>query len=151
MPFRVTSSAFADGDAIPARFTCDGRDLSPPLEWHDSPAGTRTFALVLDDPDAPSGTFTHWLLWDIAAERQGLAEGVESRDAGTPGTNDFSRLGYGGPCPPKRHDAHRYRFQLYALDRRLELPLGSSRTVFDAALRRGVLASAVLQGRYRRQ
>ena len=150
MAFTLTSPAFAPGAAIPVRHTCDGEDLSPPLVWHGAPPGTKAFALVVDDPDAPSGTFTHWLLCDVPASRAGLPEGVATGQIGVAGTNGFSRLGYGGPCPPRGHGPHRYRFRLHALSAPLGLTAGCSRAEVDAALDGATLASAELVGRYER-
>ncbi len=124
----LSSPAFSDGQRIPRRFTCDGEDLSVPLRWSDAPAETRSFVLLCDDPDAPAGVWHHWAVYDIPPDRTELAEGV-----GRPGAksrlkqaiNDFGRTGYGGPCPPRRHGDHHYRFRLLALsiDR---LPVGAT-------------------------
>ena len=116
--FKLTTDAFDDGATIPRQFTCDGEDLSPALTWSDPPAGTQSFALVVDDPDAPSGVFGHWAAFDIDRQSEGLAQG-SGNDPSPPfsqGRNDFGRTGYGGPCPPPGHGPHRYRFKLYALD-----------------------------------
>jgi Raf kinase inhibitor-like YbhB/YbcL family protein len=147
MAFALTSAAFQQNDPVPVRFTCDGDDLSPPLAWTDAPSGTRAFALMLEDPDAPSGAFTHWLLADIPANALSIAEGG---DIGVPGINDFGRTGYGGPCPPKGRGRHRYRIQLHALSRAIGLPAGFDRQRFDAALRGSVLGTAILNGWYER-
>jgi Raf kinase inhibitor-like YbhB/YbcL family protein len=147
MAFALGSSAFRQDEQIPSRHTCDGADVSPPLTWTDPPDGTGAFALVVDDPDAPSGTFTHWLLADIAATDRSCAEG---HSVGVQGTNDFGRRGYGGPCPPKGHGRHRYRFHLHALSRPVGLPAGISRSQVDAALQGLVLDTAVLTGWYER-
>jgi Raf kinase inhibitor-like YbhB/YbcL family protein len=152
--FEMRSSAFQPGAVIPTRHTCDGVDVSPALSWTDPPAGARSLALVVDDPDAPRGTWTHWLLWDLPADRRGLPEGV-SRTTGGPegsrqGTSDFRKAGYGGPCPPPGA-AHRYFFRLLALDGPLDLPAGADRAAFDRALqKRRVLGTAELMGRYAR-
>jgi Raf kinase inhibitor-like YbhB/YbcL family protein len=108
--FALTSEAFADGQTIPTEFTCDGTDRPPPLTWDEPPVGTKSFALVVDDPDAPSGTFRHWGAYDIPASARSLAG--EFPEA----VNDFGKPGYGGPCPPKGHGPHHYRFKLMALD-----------------------------------
>jgi Raf kinase inhibitor-like YbhB/YbcL family protein len=148
-PFTLTSPAFDDGGTIPVLFTCDGEDLSPRLDWTSPPEGTRSFALVLDDPDAPSGTFTHWLLFDLPAESRSLAEGVQG--AGVGGRNDFEEEGYGGPCPPIESDEHHYSFHLYALDvETLHLSEGAGRAELDAALEGHVLGEARLGGRFGR-
>jgi Raf kinase inhibitor-like YbhB/YbcL family protein len=147
MAFTLTSSAFTEGQDIPVRHTCDGANISPSLAWTDPPDGTVGFALVLDDPDAPSGTFTHWLLADIPGGARSLGEG---HAAGVAGTNDFGKHGYGGPCPPKGHGPHRYRFHVHALSRALALKPGFNRHACDAALKGRILATAVLTGRYER-
>jgi len=149
--FSLTSPAFADGSPIPKRHTCDGADRSPALSWADAPVGTASLALIVDDPDAPRGTFVHWVAFDIdGLPSGGLAEGISrTADAPPEGRNDFGRLGYGGPCPPPG-PTHHYRFTLYALDRRLGL--GSSPTAAElrAAMSGHVLGQAVLVGTYRR-
>jgi Raf kinase inhibitor-like YbhB/YbcL family protein len=136
---------------MPTRHTCDGENVSPPLTWASPPPNTKAFALVMDDPDAPGGQFTHWMLCDIPATRADLDEGGEPDGAGTPGLNDFSKLGYGGPCPPRGHGPHRYRFHLMALDRRLGLRPGFSRADFDAALTNATLGIATLVTTYERR
>jgi len=147
MAFVIRSSAFAPDQAIPMRHSCDGSNVSPPLEWTDPPAGTAGFALVVDDPDAPSGTFTHWLLADVPAGERAFDEG---RSSGVVGRNDFGRSGYGGPCPPKGHGRHRYRFHLHALSEPLGLEPGYDRDAIDRALKGRVLATAVLTGHFSR-
>ncbi len=144
----LTSPAFAEGAAIPLRFTCDGEDRSPPLTWSDPPEGTRALALVMDDPDAPGGVFTHWLVYDLPADARSLAEG-ELPGGGKQGENDFGRIGYGGPCPP-RGEQHRYRFAIYALDAPLDLPPGARRAAVLEAIAGHALARGVLTGTYRR-
>jgi len=149
----LTSPAFAEGAAIPRRFTCDGEDLSPPLAWSEPPEGTRAFALVVDDPDAPGGTFTHWLVYDLPADARSLPEGVPAESelpgGGRQGENDFGRTGYGGPCPP-RGEQHRYRFAVYALDAPLGLPPGAGRGEVLEAIAGHALARGMLTGTYRR-
>lgn len=149
MDIDFSSPAFDAGGSIPREHTCDGADRSPPLRWGDPPDGTRAFALVVDDPDAPRGTWVHWLGWDIPATARGLPEGVgpEAQEL-VQGTNDFKKIGYGGPCPPPGHGAHRYFFRLYALDRPLALPRGASRAELDRAMRGHVLAQAEWMGKY---
>lgn len=118
MTLTLDSGAIRSGQAIEARFTCDGDDISPPFTWHDAPSGTRSFALVLADPDAPRGTFFHWAVFDIPADRAGLGQGLapEAAIGGLrQGVNDFGRVGYSGSCPPKGDRPHRYRFRLFAL------------------------------------
>lgn len=151
MAFSLVSPAFANGAHVPTRITCDGDDISPALQWAHPPTGTAAFALVLDDPDAPSGTFTHWLLCDIPPTATGLAEGFAPRAMGVSGTNDFGRIGYGGPCPPKGHGPHHYRFHLHALDRTLNVDEGFSRDDIDAALTGHVIGTATLMGTYERR
>ena len=109
----LTSEAFQDGQPIPAQYTCDGADQTPALHWSEPPPGTRSFALVIDDPDAPGGTFHHWGVFDIFASARSIGGGQR---IGTEVTNDFGKPGYGGPCPPKSHGPHHYHFKLFALD-----------------------------------
>lgn len=108
--FTLSSTAFADGQPVPAQFSCDGTDQPPPLEWGEPPAGTRSFALIVDDPDAPGGTFRHWGAFNLAATARSATGSFAQA------TNDFGKTGYGGPCPPRGHGPHRYRFKLLALD-----------------------------------
>jgi hypothetical protein len=143
----LTSSAFANGGRIPPRYACEGENISPPLRWSSPPDETRSLALIVQDPDAPVGTFTHWLGWGIDPEAGGLAEG---EPAPVEGQNDFGEIGYGGPCPPPGHGPHRYVFLLYALDSELGLPEGASREQFTQALDGHVLARAELVGIYER-
>src|SRR5262245_44216374 len=118
MAFTVTSSAFAEGQPVPKQFTCDGNDTAPPITVKDPPKGTKSFAVIVDDPDAPKGTFTHWLAYDIPVEGTAL-RATEGKML----TNDFGRKGYGGPCPPAGHGTHRYYFTVYAVDApRLDIP-----------------------------
>ena len=150
MTFTLTITAFADGGLIPAKFTCEGANVSPELRWNDAPANTRSYALIVDDPDAPAGTFTHWVLFDMPAERSSLAEGAGA--IGAAGKNDFGRAGYGGPCPPRGHGPHRYTFTLHALDiASLKLKAGAGRREMETALRGHILAQAAYLGRYERQ
>ena len=150
---RLTTSSFEPGDDIPRRFTCDGGDISPDLAWSAAPAGTRSFVLVVDDPDAPAGTWVHWVLYDLPAGTRELAAGVPADErlpsGARQGRNDFKRIGYGGPCPPAG-SAHRYFFRLYALDAPLALPAGATRAQVARAMEGHVLAEAELMGRYRR-
>jgi len=154
--FALTSTAFTNGAAIPARFTCDGEDLSPALSWSGAPKGTATFALVVEDPDAPGGTFIHWVLYDLPATTNALAEGMPKDGSlaklgnAHQGRTSFKALGYGGPCPPKG-PAHRYYFRLYALDAALGLPVGATRDEVVAAMRGHELAKAELMGTYARR
>jgi hypothetical protein len=144
--------AFANGAVIPARHTCDGADESPALAWADIPPGVKSFALIVEDPDAPVGTWNHWLLWDVPASAQGLPPGFEAGSTGVSGRNDFGRRGYGGPCPPPGHGRHRYFFRLFALDRKtLGLAEGSSRRALDNALAGHIIAAAEYLGVYERK
>jgi Raf kinase inhibitor-like YbhB/YbcL family protein len=152
MEFKLISAAFAQGGTIPKLHTCEGADLSPALEWSGEPAGTQSFAVIADDPDAPVGTWNHWLLYDIPASIHALAQGFKSGQVGESGVNDFGRLGYGGPCPPKGHGPHRYFFRLFAVNAMsLELAAGAIRSDLDRALRGRVLAEAQYMGRYERK
>ncbi|MBM4391173.1 MAG: YbhB/YbcL family Raf kinase inhibitor-like protein [Deltaproteobacteria bacterium] len=144
--FELSSTAFTQGATIPARHGCTGDDLSPPLAWTAPPDGTASFALVVDDPDAPRRTWQHWLVWNIPPTSRQLGEALGA-DQHVQGTNDFKKVGYGGPCPPPGHGAHRYFFRLYALDVMLGLPAGASRAELDAAMKGHVLASAELMGK----
>jgi Raf kinase inhibitor-like YbhB/YbcL family protein len=145
MAFTVTSPAFADGQPVPKSFTCDGNDAPPPMTVTDPPDGTRSFVVIMDDPDAPKGTFTHWLTYDIPAEGNAL-----QATAGKTLKNDFGRKGYGGPCPPPGHGVHRYYFTVYAVDVPSLDPAGDSRDDLEAALKGHALAKARLMGRYER-
>jgi Raf kinase inhibitor-like YbhB/YbcL family protein len=149
----LASPAFAPGEAIPARYTCDGDDISPPLQWQGTPAAAQTLALIMDDPDAPRGTWVHWLLYNIPATATGLPEAVGPSGPGpggsVQGNNSWNRAGYGGPCPPS--GAHRYFFKLYALDTELDLAAGASKEALLAAMEGHILAQGELMGAYRRQ
>jgi Raf kinase inhibitor-like YbhB/YbcL family protein len=150
--FRLTSPSFQANGDIPARFTCSGDDLSPALAWTDPPAGTQSFALIADDPDAPGGVFTHWVLYDLPPGTHELPEGVPHAadpGGGRQGHNDFDKIGYGGPCPPPG-GPHRYSFRLYALDKKLNLRGGASKSEVERALKGHVLAQAELTGRFGR-
>ncbi len=152
MAFKVMSSAFPEGGTIPKLHTCEGADLSPALEWSGAPANAKSFALIVDDPDAPAGTWNHWLLWDIPASVHTLPQGFKPGKSGESGTNDFGKPGYGGPCPPKGHGPHRYFFKLYALDTEtLDLRAGAKRADLDRALRNHTIAEAQYMGRYERR
>jgi Raf kinase inhibitor-like YbhB/YbcL family protein len=153
MAFTVQSTAFTAGGTIPARYTCDGANLSPALSWKDAPAGTQSLALIADDPDAPAGTWTHWILWNLPPQATLLPEGVPPSETlangARQGRNNFQRLGYGGPCPPPGK-AHRYFFRLYALDARLDQKPGAVRSELEAAMQGHVLAQSEWMGRYAR-
>ncbi len=144
---RITSSAFQEGASTPSKFTCDGAGTSPPLQIADVPSGAKSLALIVDDPDAPSGLFTHWTVWNISPQTSTIGEG--STPQGVQGTNDFGKSGYGGPCPPS--GTHRYYFKIFALDRELDLPSGAKRGQLDAAMKGHVVAQGELMGRYSRK
>ena len=143
----LTSPAFDDGEPIPEKYSCDGDDTSPALNWSFVPEGTRSLALIVHDPDAPSGDFTHWLAWNIDPEPGGLEEGVPAPGQGA---NGFGRPGYGGPCPPPGHGSHRYFFELHAVDTDLDLEAGAAREQLEDAIEGHVLAKAQLIGTYER-
>jgi Raf kinase inhibitor-like YbhB/YbcL family protein len=144
---KVTSSAFQQGGNIPSKFTCDGANTSPPLQVSDVPSEAKSLVLIVDDPDAPGGLFTHWAIWNISPQTTTIAEG--STPKGGHGTNDFGKSGYGGPCPPS--GAHRYYFKVFALDREVELPSGAKRSQLNAAMKGHVIAQGELIGRYSRK
>jgi Raf kinase inhibitor-like YbhB/YbcL family protein len=146
-PFTLRCDAFENGQPIPARHTCDGEDLSPQLSWTEPPEDTRSLALVVDDPDAPSGTFSHWLAWGIYVGAGGLGEGEA---APREGRNDFGATGYRGPCPPPGHGVHHYSFRLAALDSELDLAAGAGKQELEQALAGRVLIVAELVGTYER-
>jgi Raf kinase inhibitor-like YbhB/YbcL family protein len=153
MAFTVSSKSFSSGEEIPKKFTCDGADVSPELTWTDPPANTKAFALIADDPDAPAGTWTHWVLYDLPAEVRHLPEGT-SKSAELPsgarqGKNDFGKIGYNGPCPPPGK-SHRYFFKLYALDSKLNLKPGASKQEVERAIASHTLVKAEWMGRYKR-
>lgn len=149
---QITSSSIRDG-RIPKQFTCDGADISPQLAWNAPPRTTKNFALILTDPDAPSGTFTHWVLYEIPAKTQSLTEGLPNQaqlpDGSRQGRNDFGKTGYGGPCPPHNSD-HHYVFTLYALDTILELQPGATRDQVEQSIKAHILARGEMTARYAR-
>ena len=149
----LMSAAFEDGAAIPVQYTCDGADISPPLEWGDPPPNTASFALVMDDPDAPIGTWVHWVIYDLPAEARSLPEGVAGEpdlaSGGVQGKNSWPKTGYGGPCPPS--GAHRYFFKLYALDAVLGAGPGLSKEQLLQEMEGHVLAQTQLVGTYAHQ
>lgn len=153
MSLSVKVPAFRNGGEIPARFTCSGADLSPALAWSGAPSATRSFALILEDPDAPGGTFTHWVIWNLPAQPTSLPDGVPTnsvlKNGACQGRNDFGRIGYRGPCPPPGRP-HRYIFRLLALDRALSLRGGSSRAEVERSLRGCVLDEASWMGTFGR-
>jgi len=144
---KITSSAFHEGSNIPSKFTCDGSDASPPLQITGVPSEAKSLVLIADDPDAPSGLFTHWLVWNIPPQTSSIAEG--SAPKGVHGANDFGKSGYGSPCPPS--GTHRYSFKIFALDSALELRSGAKRSQVDAAMKGHVIAQGELVGRYARK
>lgn len=149
----LTSSAFENNEMIPAKYTCDGDDVSPPLSWAAVPQGTQSLTLICDDPDAPAGTWSHWVLYNISPDRDGLEENVPRDERlsqiGMQGRNDFGNSGYGGPCPP-RGSTHHYYFRLYALDTTLEAMEGATRKQVLNRIQDHVLAQTELIGLYAR-
>lgn len=152
MHLKLLVSAFPEGENIPKLHTGEGADVSPALEWTGAPPETRSFALIVDDPDAPVGTWTHWMIWDLPPATLNLAQGHKPGPPEVEGMNDFGRHGYGGPMPPKGHGQHRYFFKLFALDvASLGLPADSRRAAADHALQGHVLAAAQYMGRFERR
>lgn len=153
MSFVLVTKAFPKGGDIPSKYSCSGEDVSPSLSWSGAPAETKSFALIVEDPDAPSGTFTHWIVYDLPAATRQLPENVSRTDdlsgGGRQGRNDFHRVGYGGPCPPPGRP-HRYFFKLYALNAALNLPAGASKREVESAMRSRILAQAELMGKFAR-
>ena len=152
MTLELTTTAFQKNGFIPTRFTCDGTDASPPLAWNDPPAGTQSFVLIVDDPDAPAGTWVHWVVYDMPARLRGLPEGLaksrELPDGSRQGLNDFRRIGYDGPCPP-RGSAHRYFFKLYALDIKTNLNEAVTKSELERAMKGHILAESEIVGRFK--
>ncbi len=144
----VTSTAFKEGEMIPRKYTCDDRDLSPQIGWSGVPAGAKTIALICDDPDAPAGTWVHWVVFNIPATVKELAEGASMPAGAKQGINDFRKLPYGGPCPPG--GTHRYFFKIYALDTVLALKEGATKGELLRAMEGHVLAQGQLMGKYKR-
>jgi Raf kinase inhibitor-like YbhB/YbcL family protein len=153
MTLSLSSSVFQDGGNIPTKYTCDGEDVSPPLAWDDPTAGTQCLVLVVDDPDAAGGVFTHWLLFNLPADSHELPEAVPAQNelpnGALQGKNDFAKIGYGGPCPPSGA-THHYRFTIYALDQPLDLKAGVSRKQVIDAIKGHILAWGQLIGMYQR-
>ena len=149
----VTSSAFGEGDRIPSDFTCDGVNMSPPIEWSGVPANTGSLAVIVDDPDAPSGNWVHWLVYDLSPSLTQLPAGIPKGErlsgGGLQGRTDFGALGYGGPCPPK--GTHRYFFKVYALDAMLNLKPGVTKADLLKAMEGRILGQGELMGRYSRK
>ena len=153
MEINITSTAFQDGGMIPAKYTCDGQDISPPLAWQGIPDGCKSIALVNDDPDAPMGTWVHWVMYNIPPETSQLPEDVPPDkvlpNGARQGMTDFRRVGYGGPCPPS--GTHRYFFKIYALDIQPDLDAGATKKQLLAAMQGHILAEGQLVGKYKRQ
>jgi Raf kinase inhibitor-like YbhB/YbcL family protein len=143
---KIATTAFEHEKPIPPKFTCQGVDVSPPLSFSNTPAGTKSFALIVDDPDAPRGTWVHWVAWNIPGDSKGLAEGGRVPNQGK---NDFQENRYRGPCPPPGKP-HRYFFKLYALDTTLSLPEDSSKGQLESAMEGHILAKAELIGTFKR-
>jgi len=152
MAFQIKSTAFEHGGNIPKKYTCDGADVSPPLSWTSPPEATKSLALICDDPDAPMGTWVHWVLFGLPPDTRELPEGVSTQevlpDGSKQGTTDFGRVGYGGPCPPS--GTHRYYFKLYALNANPDLRPGLTKEELLKAIEKNILAQAELMGRYQR-
>ena len=146
MEMMITSPSFNEGDPIPVQFSCDGDDLSPELVWSGIPEETASLALIMDDPDAPVGTWDHWILFNIPADSTGLSEGITG--LGIDGNNSWNQTGYGGPCPPS--GTHRYFFKLYALDSTLDLEVGATKETLELAMEGHILAQAELMGIFTR-
>ena len=156
MTLRLTSAAFQDGGMIPKTYTCDGSDRSPPLEWTGVPEEARSLALICDDPDAPGGTWSHWVVYNMAPQARTLGEGIAPAErfelegglSVRQGKNDFGKIGYGGPCPPR--GTHRYFFRLYALDIEIDPGAGATRSTVLQAIDRHIVAEGRLMGKYSR-
>jgi Raf kinase inhibitor-like YbhB/YbcL family protein len=153
MSLNISSPSFTNGGAIPKKFTCDGADVSPELTWTDPPAGTKTFALLSDDPDAPVGNWNHWVIWNLPANLRSLPEGISKHahlaDGSAQAMNDFHKPGYSGPCPPPGKP-HRYYFKLFALDTTLTLQGEAGKPELEAAMKGHILAHAEWMGTYKR-
>ncbi|MGD8785981.1 MAG: YbhB/YbcL family Raf kinase inhibitor-like protein [Phycisphaerales bacterium] len=153
MEIKITSSAFQQEGMIPSKYTCDGADVSPPLQWDEIPEDTKSIALINDDPDAPMGTWVHWVLYDLPADTKELAENIPPEETlpngAKQGITDFGKIGYGGPCPPS--GTHRYFFKIYALDSQLELESGANKNQLLKAMEGHILAQGELMGKYKRQ
>jgi Raf kinase inhibitor-like YbhB/YbcL family protein len=150
----LSSSAFKDGQPIPNEYTCDGKNISPPLTWKGAPADTQSFVLIVDDPDSPTGVWTHWMVFNLGADvselREDFTKNPGASSSAKQGMNSFKNVGYGGPCPPAGK-LHRYYFKIYALDTTLNLKTGAARSAVDAAMARHVLAMGQVMGTYQRK
>jgi Raf kinase inhibitor-like YbhB/YbcL family protein len=150
--FKIVSAAFKDGQPIPPSYTCKGVNVSPPLEWSGMPANAKTVAIVCDDPDAPGGTWVHWVLYNLPADNIGIVENMPATEklvaGGFQGTNDFQKIGYGGPCPPS--GTHRYFFKIYAVDVELTLNAGATKFELEKAMEGHVVGQAQLMGTFGR-
>ena len=148
----ITSPAFKEGTMIPRKFTCDDIDISPPLRWSGVPEGTKTFAIICDDPDAPMGTWVHWVLFNLPGNIREIPEGMSQQEmlpnGARQGTNDFGKIGYGGPCPPG--GTHRYYFKIYALAKKLDVEAGITKDELLQAMQGSILSEEKLMGKYRR-
>lgn len=154
MSIPISSPAFQEGKPIPTQYTCDGEDLSPPLKWSKVPEGTKSLALISEDPDAPAGIWVHWVLYNLPPTITELPEGMPTQEVlpngAKQGINDFKRIGYGGPCPPPGKP-HRYFFKLYALDTELDLKPGATKQELLRAMEGHILAEGQLMGTYQRR
>jgi Raf kinase inhibitor-like YbhB/YbcL family protein len=150
----LTSSAFKDGEAIPKKYACEGENISPPLAWTAAPENAKSFALIVEDPDAPRGTFTHWIIFNLPPNVRELPENVPARavldNGAKQGKNDFQKMGYGGACPPSGDKTHRYFFRLYALDATLPLDAKATRAQTQNAIQNHIIAEGQLTGTYKR-
>ncbi|KAA0249457.1 MAG: YbhB/YbcL family Raf kinase inhibitor-like protein [Candidatus Jettenia sp.] len=153
MKIEIKSPAFEEGSMIPQKYTCDGEDFSPPLSWSSVPGGTKSLALICDDPDAPMGTWVHWVLFNLPANVQELSENIPHQktlgNGAKQGTTDFKKIGYGGPCPPG--GTHRYYFKFYALDTEINLDAGITKQQLLKAMEGHIIAEGQLMGKYKRQ
>jgi Raf kinase inhibitor-like YbhB/YbcL family protein len=153
MEIKITSSVFEEDGLIPPKYTCDGADISPPLQWDAVPEGTNSIALISDDPDAPMGTWVHWVIFGLPADTRELAENIPPDEilpnGARQGLSDFGRIGYGGPCPPS--GTHRYFFKIYALDTEIDLPAGANKRQLLKAVEGHILGQGQLIGKYKRQ
>jgi Raf kinase inhibitor-like YbhB/YbcL family protein len=153
MTIVVTSDAFKEGGMIPAEYTCDGKNISPPIKWQQVPKDAKSFALISDDPDAPIGIWVHWVMWNIPSDVNSLAQAIptvkELQNGTKQGINDFQQHGYGGPCPPG--GTHRYYFKVYALDTMLDLPDRATKKDLVAEMKNHIIAEGSLMGKYQRK